>query len=170
MDIKGPRVLKGFNAIVDGRGYLGKVEEIELPKLTVKTEEFRAGGMDAPVELDVGMEKLECSFTLADMSADVMISFGLGHNQPVALTFRGALGTGDESAVAAVVKAQGMIKELDHGTWKAGEKLQQKVSIALKYYRYDEDGSLVHEIDIENMVRIIDGVDMLAATKSAIGG
>ena len=54
MDIKTPRVLKGFNLFVDGRGYAGKVEELELPKLTIKTEEFRSGGMVAPVELGRG--------------------------------------------------------------------------------------------------------------------
>ena len=54
MDIKTPRVLRGFDVFVDGRGYAGKVEELELPKLSIKTEEFRAGGMDVPVELDMG--------------------------------------------------------------------------------------------------------------------
>ena len=170
MDIKTPRVLKGFNLFVDGRGYAGKVEELELPKLTIKTEEFRAGGMDVPVELDMGMEKLECSFTLADIQADVLRQFGIGHNQPVALTFRGGFGLGDGRTVPIAIKAQGMIRELDHGTWKPGEKLQQKVTVALKYYSYSESGDMIHEIDVENMVRIINGVDMLAETRAAIGG
>lgn len=169
MDIVGAKVLRGFNLFVDGKGYAGKVEELVLPKLTIKTEEFRAGGMDAPVDLDLGMEKLECSFTLGDLSADVMKYFGLGHNQPVELTFRGALGLGDEKVTPVVVKAQGMMKEHDPGTWKPGDKLQQKVSVSLKYYRYDQDGELIHEIDIENMVRIVDGTDMLAETRAAIG-
>lgn len=169
MDIVGAKVLRGFNLFVDGKGYAGKVEELTLPKLTIKTEEFRAGGMDAPVELDMGMEKLECSFTLGDFSADVMRAFGLGHNQPVDLTFRGALGLGDEKVVPIVVKAQGMFREQDLGTWKPGDKLQHKATVALKYYRYDQDGELIHEIDIENMVRIVDGKDMLAETRAAIG-
>jgi P2 family phage contractile tail tube protein len=169
MDIFGPKVLRGFNLFVDGKGYAGKVEELELPKLTLKTEEFRAGGMDAPVELDMGMEKLECSFTLGDLSTDAMKFFGLSHNQPVSLTFRGALGLGDESVVPVVVQAQGMMREQDLGTWKPGEKLQHKITVALKYYRYDQDGELIHEIDVENMVRTVNGVDQLAQTRSAIG-
>jgi P2 family phage contractile tail tube protein len=40
------------------------VEELTLPKLTLKTEEFRNGGMDAPIEVEMGMEKLESEFTL----------------------------------------------------------------------------------------------------------
>ena len=36
-----PRILKNFNLFVDGRGYAGRVDEITLPKLTIKTEEFQ---------------------------------------------------------------------------------------------------------------------------------
>jgi P2 family phage contractile tail tube protein len=168
-DIFGPKVLTGFNLFVDGRGHAGKVVELVLPKLTIKTEEHRAGGMDAPIELDMGMEKLECSFTLADFHPDTIRYFGLGHNAPVALTFRGALGTGDGLAIPAVVRAQGMVKELDNGSWKPGEKLQQKFTVNMKYYSYSQGGETIHEIDIENMVRIINGKDMMLATRIIIG-
>ncbi len=170
MDIKGARVLQGFNLFVDGQGYAGKVEEIELPKLAIKSEEFRAGGMDAPIELDLGMDKLECSFTLADISASVMKYFGLGHNKPVSLTFRGAMGLGDGTVVPVAAKVQGMMRELENGTWKPGEKPQQKATVSLKYYRYDEAGEMIHEVDVENMTRIIGGVDVMAETRAAIGG
>ena len=34
-----PKILKNFNAFVDGRGYAGRIDEISLPKLLIKTEE-----------------------------------------------------------------------------------------------------------------------------------
>lgn len=169
MDITTPKTLQGFNLFVDGRGYAGKIEEIELPKLTIKTEEFRAGGMDAPIELDMGMEKLESTFTLGDISAEILKSFGIGHNAPVALTIRGALGLGDGRATPVVVQMQGMMRELDNGTWKGSDKLAQKGTMSLKYYRYEQDGEVIHEIDVENMVRIINGTDYLAEARAAIG-
>ena len=46
MAIELPRVLKNMNLFVDGRGYAGRIDEIQLPKLTLKTEEHRAIGMD----------------------------------------------------------------------------------------------------------------------------
>ncbi|WP_410541965.1 phage major tail tube protein [Wolbachia endosymbiont (group A) of Portevinia maculata] len=61
-----PKILKNFNVFVDGRGYAGKIDEITLPKLTIKTEEYRAGGMDIPINIDMGMEKLEADFTFAE--------------------------------------------------------------------------------------------------------
>jgi P2 family phage contractile tail tube protein len=172
-DIFGPKVLRGFNLFVDGRGHAGKVEELTLPKLTVKTEEFRAGGMDAPVELDMGMEKLECSFTLADYHQDTARYWGMGHGHLVSLTFRGALDVGDGLglglAIPAIARCQGMMKELDNGSWKPGEKLQQKFTVSLTYYQYSQAGSVIHEIDIKNFIRIVNGKDVLLATRLIIG-
>lgn len=69
--IQFPRILKNLNLFVDGRGHAGHVDEVTLPKLTIKTEEHRAGGMDLPVELDMGMEKLEASIVLSDTNPDI---------------------------------------------------------------------------------------------------
>ena len=41
MAIELPRVLKNMNLFVDGRGYAGRIDEIQLPKLTLKTEEAK---------------------------------------------------------------------------------------------------------------------------------
>ena len=49
-------VRKNFNLFVDGKGFAGQIEEFTPPKLTLKTEEFRAAGMDAPIELTMGLE------------------------------------------------------------------------------------------------------------------
>jgi P2 family phage contractile tail tube protein len=57
-------ILRNFNLFVDGTNYAGQIEEINLPKPTVKTEEHRVGGMDAPIALDMGMEALKADFTL----------------------------------------------------------------------------------------------------------
>lgn len=168
-DMTTPKVLRGFNLFVDGQGYAGMTEEVELPKLALKTEEFRPGGYDAPIEMDLGMEKIECSFTLADFNPDVLALFGLGHNAPVACTIRGALGHGDTEVTPVVVNLQGMWREVEPPKLKAGEKMELKATVSCKYYRLEVGGRVVHEIDIENMTRIIDGVDQMAATRAAIG-
>ena len=46
-------------SFVDGRGYAGRVDEITLPKLTIKTEKHRAGGMDVPVEIVIAHASVE---------------------------------------------------------------------------------------------------------------
>ena len=164
-----PRILKNFNLFVDGRGQAGKIDELELPTLTIKTEEHRAGGMDAPAELDMGMEALSAGFTLAEYDENVLSLFGLADGNAVQLTARGALQKDGEPVTPVVVNMRGMLKEAELGTWQAGEKATPKFTIALRYYRYESGGVVLHEIDVENMVRIVNGVDQLAQIRAAIG-
>ncbi|EGG94657.1 phage major tail tube protein [gamma proteobacterium IMCC1989] len=163
-------VLKNMNLSVDGKGYAGVIEEIVLPKLTVKTEEFRGGGMDTPVKLDMGMEALEISFTLKKFDKGLLTRFGLGNGKRVQLTVRGGLSSdGDGSEIPLTINLQGMITEMDFGTWKAGENAMVKATVSLRYYKLTLDGEELHEIDIANMIRKIDGFDYLAITRKNIG-
>ena len=41
--------------------------------------------------------------------------------------------------------------------------------MSLTYYKMQHGDQVVHEIDAENMVRIINGVDILAAARNALG-
>lgn len=162
-------VLKNINLFVDGRGYAGQVEEFNPPKLTIKGEDFRGGGMDAPLELTMGMEKLEADFTLISFDRDVLALFGVAEGFNVPFTMRGALESLDGTVKPVVITLRGKIKEDDPGTWKAGDPAKLKISLALAYYRMEHNGVTVHEIDVENMVRIINGVDGLAAQRAALG-
>ena len=162
-------ILKNVNLFVDGQGYAGQVEEVNLPKLTIKTEEHRDGGMDAPIEIDMGMQKLECSFTTSRIDAGLLRRFGLGPNNLVPLTFRAALESEDGTVVPVVATIRGNVKEIDYGAWKPGEKAKLKPMVTVRYYKLEYDGEVLHEIDIDNMVRIIDGTDRLEAQRTALG-
>jgi P2 family phage contractile tail tube protein len=163
-----PKILKNFNAFVDGKGFAGKIEEIVLPKLTLKTEEFRAGGMDVPVEIDLGMEKMEAELTFAEYDPALFKLFGITGNSGVSFTLRGGL-QGASEAESVVINLRGIIKELDAGAWKAGEKSSLKCIVATHYYKLAIDGHELVEIDAENMIRKINGVDQLTSLRSAIG-
>jgi len=162
-------VLKNLTLFVDGRGYAGKVEEIELPKLTMKTEEFRAGGMDAPIEVEMGMEKLEASFTLNGYDKDVLSLFGLAPGKHKPLTIKGSLISEDGAERALIINLRGMVREMEMGSWKPGDKATLKVMMALSYYKLKHSGQVIYEIDPANMLRIIDGQDQLKQTRAHLG-
>ncbi|MDH5179761.1 MAG: phage major tail tube protein [Gammaproteobacteria bacterium] len=162
-------VLKNMALFIDGRGYAGKADEIVPPKLTLKTEEYRAGGMDAPIEVDMGMEKLEASFTLSAFDKEVLKLFGLAAGNQVPMTFRSALEAEDGTITPVVMSMRGKIREVDMGTWKSGEKATLKVTMGLHYYKLTHGQDVVHEIDVENMIRMVNGTDQLANQRSALG-
>ena len=72
-----PRILKNCMVYMDGDFLLGGHEECELPELSLNTEDYRGGGMDAPVKIDMGMEALECSITFKERRASDLKLFGL---------------------------------------------------------------------------------------------
>lgn len=162
-------VIKNQNLFVDGRGYAGQLQEVNPPKLTLVTEEFRGGGMDAAIDLTMGMEKLTGDFTLISYDRDVLALFGVTEGASVPFTIREALESLDGTVTAVVHNMRGKITELDSGTHKPGEAVPLKVTISLTYYKQTHGGAVVHEIDVENMVRTINGVDALAAQRRALG-
>lgn len=165
-----PRKLKNFVLFNDGFSYLGEVPEVNLPKLTRKTEDYRGGGMNGPVKEDMGMEGLELTWTAAGYLQSLLAQWGASSHDAILLRFSGALQdstTGNVSALEIVVR--GRHTEIDPGKAAAGDKTEIKVTTALSYYKLSIDGLPIIEIDVVNMVEIVAGVDLLADVRAAIG-
>jgi len=164
-----PKKLKKFTAFVDSNSYLGKVPELEPPKLKLKMEEYRAGAMDAPIKIDMGMESLTATATFAEYTPELHKKFGLLGAVDFPIVFRGAVRMGGAEAEAVIIEMRGDFEELDPGSWKAGDDSTLKVNIAVRYYKLTIGSEEVVEIDVENTIRSIGGVDQLASERSALG-
>jgi P2 family phage contractile tail tube protein len=164
-----PETLANMNLFADGVSFQGDVPSLTLPKLTLKTEEHRAGGMDVPVELDMGMEKQEAGFTTTGVRRESLKFFGLADGTAFNGVFRGAFKGLKGKITPVIVTLRGLLKEVDMGDWKAGDKAEIKHTVALTYYKLEVDGRLIYEIDALGMKRVINGVDQLAAQRSALG-
>ncbi|KPA88066.1 phage contractile tail tube protein, P2 family [Pseudomonas asplenii] len=164
-----PETLSNLNLFVDGVSFQGDVPSLTLPKLTLKMDEHRAGGMDVPVELEMGMEKQEAGFTTTGVRRESLKFFGLADGSAFNGTFRGAYKGLKGKITPVIVTLRGTLKEVDMGDWKPGDKAEIKHSVALIYYRLEVDGREIYEIDALGMKRTINGVDQLAATRQALG-
>lgn len=163
-----PRHLRNFNVMIDGRGFAGRADEVSLPELAITTEAHRAGGMDAPVEIDLGMDLMEMSITISDYDESVIAGFGLlGAGVPI--TLRGAIQRQGEAAQPVVVKALAGLKRRAPGSFTTGGKHTTSLTYTLRRYSESINGVEYVNIDPENMVRVINGVDQLASQRAAIG-
>ncbi|WP_324710091.1 phage major tail tube protein [Pseudomonas citronellolis] len=164
-----PQILFNTNLFVDGISFAGDVPTLTLPKLTVKTDDYRGGGMDAPIDMDMGLEKLEASFSTNGVRREAMVYFGLADQTAFSGAFRGSF-KGQKGATTAVVATlRGMLKEVDPGDWQPGEKAAFKFSVGVSYYKLEVGGRVIYEIDPVNGVRVIDGVDQLASVRADLG-
>lgn len=165
-----PSKLKNFNLFNDGNNYLGKVSEITLPKLTRKVEEWRGGGMDTGVEVDMGGEIITLEWTAGGLLQTALAQFGAATADANALRFAGAYQRDDDGGVDAVeVIVRGRHKEIDLGNAKPGDTTAHKFTTTCSYYRLDINGSTVIEIDALAMVFNVGGVDRLAEQRRALG-
>jgi Bacteriophage tail tube protein len=144
-----PQILTDFNAFVDGVGYVGRVQELQLPKVTKKTTEVFNGGMAAPAEVPVGYETLMGYITFSETPDDIVKL--IAKNSANALNIR-FLGTffdpnSNSKKVDLEVVLTCIIKEMDPGTLKRGDQPTTKFEFTATYYKVSKDKTQLFEID-----------------------
>lgn len=165
-----PNKLRKFNLFNNGNSYLGLIEEVTLPKLGWKTEEYDGAGQVAPVDIPLSLEKLEMEMTLGGLVVGVMKQFGTIGLADVPLRFNGSYQEAQGSAIKAVeVNVRGFHRQIDPGNAKQGDNTQHKISTSLSYYKLTIDGEDIIEIDALNQVFIVDGKDLYADHRQAMG-
>lgn len=166
-----PKVLKNFNAIIEGRSFAGVAEEITLPALERKTEEYRAGGMAGPVELDLGLAGLSLDFTLGEYNEDVLRAWGVFGAGAIPLRFLGAARADGEGASmdAIEITVRGRWKKVEFGSVKATDHAKLKVEMPLTFFRYSVNGRVIVEIDLISGTEIVDGEDRQDGVRRALG-
>ena len=168
-----PSKLKRLNVFVDGQSYAGETEEFTPAKLTKKFEGYRSGGMPGSVQIDMGYDDsaLDIDFTLGGVNIDMIARHSVNTIDGVQLRFAGAIQREDTGEVQSLeIVARGRFKEIDLGTYKAGDNSQTKVTMNCVYYKIMVDNRVLREIDIVNLVDIDEnGVDQMAELRQAIG-
>lgn len=163
------RKLKNMNLFNEGQSYLAEVQSVNTPKLARKMEDYRGGGMDGTVKIDMGAEAMEMEWTLGGPDRTVLRQFGRPGLSGTFLRFVGSYqndATGSYDTVEITVR--GRHEEVDMGEAKIGEGGECKVKTQCVYYRLEWNGRVEVEIDVLNMIYIVDGVDILAEQRAAI--
>jgi P2 family phage contractile tail tube protein len=164
-----PQVLFNTNLFVGTTSFAGDVPSLTLPKMKKKLEPYRAGGMDAEIDMDMGLEKMDAAFTTTGVRKESMLKFGLVDQNAFEGTFRGAFKGQGGVMTGAVATIRGQLTELDAGDWKAGDKAEFKYTVNCTYYKFEVDGAVWFEFDPVNSIRIVDGVDQLDKMREILG-
>jgi len=164
-----PRKLKNMNLFNEGESYLAEVQSVTMPKLTRKLDDYRGGGMDGTVKIDMGAEPMEMEWTLGGPDRTVIRQFARPGVSGTFLRFAGSYqndATGASDVIEITVR--GRHEEIDMGEAKVGDGGETKVKTQCVYYRLEWNGRVEIEIDVLNMIYIVDGVDILAEQRAAI--
>jgi P2 family phage contractile tail tube protein len=160
-----PRVIRNFNAFVDGISYFGIALEAKLPQLKVMTEAHRGAGMDGPVGIDMGIEGMTSEITLGEWKPELLAKTGT--QQRFVLRPAAAGDAGDVDTIIATIG--GLITAAEQGDLKPGTNATLKLMMDVRTYRLEINGTVIHDVDLVNGRRVIGGVDQLADIRRAMG-
>ncbi len=150
--------------------WLGEAVSITLPKLTRKLEEFRAGGMNRAVKVDMGGEALEMEATYGGAMRPILEQAGQLHMAGVQQRYVGSFQNDDTGVIDQVeIVTRGRHEEIDMGDWKPGDDTEFKVKSALSYYKLSWNGARLIEIDPVGMIEFMGGSDLMSGHRLATG-
>ncbi|RSC26460.1 phage major tail tube protein [Pseudomonas putida] len=167
-----PRKLKNINLFNEGTSYLGVCKSCTLPPLSRKMEGYRGGGMNGPVKADLGFSDDGIQFEWKTGGLDLLAlrQFGAVKADGVMLRFAGSFQQDDTGTVSAVeVVVRGRHETIEMGEATPGEDTEHSITTTCSYYKLAVDGEVLVEIDLLNFIEIIDGKDMLAEQRKALG-
>ena len=164
-----PRKLKAMALFVDGQHYAGECTEVTPPTLERETEDYRAGGMNGPVKLDMGGSELTMTLKMAGHVAAMVAQYG-GSLSGTQLRLVQAVQADDAEAVQGVeLVARGRMTKFDPGTAKVGDLTEHEYEFALTYIKWVDNGTTQVEVDYVNMIDNVGGVDRMAQTRAVLG-
>lgn len=160
-----PRVIRNFNAFVDGRSWFGIATEAKLPQLKIMTEAHRGSGMDGPVGIDMGTEGMTSEITFDEWSPLLLTL--VGTVKSIVLRPAQVGDAGDVDTIIATMN--GLITAKELADLKPGTKSPAKLMMDVRTYRLEINGVVIYNIDLINGVREVGGVDQLAGIRRAMG-
>ena len=167
-----PEKLINFRVYQDGDDLVG-IADVELPSLEAMTETVSgagiAGEVDSPVLGHYGSMELTLNWRTLEKK-NVLLA---AHNG-VALDLRGAQQVYDSSAAKLVVKGvkcivRGIPKNAELGSFQVGSPTETSNVIEVTYIKLTIDGEDVLEIDKYNFINRVNGTDLLADVREALG-
>lgn len=167
-----PHVLKNMNTFYNGESFAGVVPEVTVPALARKMENYRGGGMDGTIALDLGMgdDPITFEWKPGGLIEAVYGGFGAVTIDSEMIRWVGAYqddGTGQIKAVEITVR--GRHSTIEDGSQKPGEMGERTITTVCSFYQMTIDGREMLYIDVLNMVLRVNGQDRLAEMRAAIG-
>lgn len=161
------------NVYINGQSFLGKAEEIDLPKITSKMSEHKALGMVGSIELPSGVDKMEARIKWNSFYGDVM-SLMADPYKTHAIQCRSSVevytAQGRTAQQPMVVFIRGQFKEIPAGNFKQHDNVEMESRLAVTYLKVELAGQSKIEFDALANIYKVDGVDILAQYKANIGG
>lgn len=161
-----PKIIRNFNAFIDGVSYFGRATEAKMPWPKIQTEAHRGSGMDGPMGQDMGMEGMTSEATFAEWSPPLLKRIGTDTR----VVFRpAAQASGSQTADTIIATVGGLVTTVEGGDLKPGTGANLKLVWDVRQYKLEINNEVIWDINFETGKRVVGGIDQLAALRRAMG-
>lgn len=164
--------LMNCNLYAEGGSFLGALLSITLPEIKHKAVEHKGGDMIGTAKLPGSMESMSSTIKMNGLYADFH-SMTANPNKMVSLMVRanqkGRDGYGNIYEEPVTLFLRGWFSGRKVGELKSSEGTNPEYVMEVFYYRLAVNGLDLEEMDIENCIHRVDGVDILADYRSNLG-
>lgn len=158
-----------FSAFIDGKGKFAETASVKEPDLKWIRESFAGGGMAGEVEVPLILEAMKAELTLFNYDRDAIDIFGLTPAVPLPFQFRRELfDTRAQGSEMVVIHMLATI-DLEFPEWNRKNLEGVKLSLSVQTYRRFVNGVEQYHVDPQNMIFSVNGTDVLAEARRAIG-
>lgn len=139
------------------------------PAITATIGNYKTTWMDMATPVDNGMESMQTEFKVGT-DPDVMALFGFIPGSSTRVQLRRTYRDTDGVLHTFVDEMEGIIGTItpDEAGTDSKEGVGMSVTMNLSYYKLTVDGKEIYEIDPANMIRSVNGVNVLADEKDAL--
>lgn len=165
--------LTNANVYIDGASHLGKIEEIDLPKLSMKMVEHKALGMVGSFELPSGLDKMEVRVKWNSLYVDAISKMAnpyASHEFSCRSSVENWTAAGRTGQQPYKCTFRGTFTEIPTGNFKQHDNVDLETKINVTYLKLEYNGVAKLEIDVLANIWKVDGQDILTTYRENIGG
>ena len=164
-----PRVITSWDLSIDGVGFLGKAESIQLPEVEEITEELRGCGTNGPMKVPMGYKIGDCTLKSLEITPLFYQLFGISGNA-AGLICKAAMRADMGKEIPLVAVLHGRFNKISTDAFEMGKVPRQEAVLTPVRYSLTINHQPALVIDLENDVWNLAGSNNLAGSIKNILG
>ena len=164
-----PQVVQEAAVYVNGKGYIGVVKKLTIPK--IEQEMVEAKGAFGGKYSSGSIKPMEMEFTLSVADVNLFVALGLNtFTKRIPMLFKASIhqaGTGKQVPFSMAIT--GDIEAVEMADFESGKELETTLKLGVHFVDINIDNIPVLLADVENMICLIGGVDYLASVRNNLG-
>ncbi len=165
--------LTNANIYVDGVGFLGRAEEVEVAQPRHKMIDYKGLGMAGTAELWAGVEKLESKIKWVSFDAETLL-FAASPFQTHSFQARASLeqytSQGRAAQLPVVYLMTGVFKDAGSPSFRQHQMVETTSVVSVYHCELYVAGVQIYLYDVFANIYVVGGVDQLARFRANLGG